>query len=48
MSFKIIFDHPLKQWPAGRKKGKDRNTKIEYLENEKSFADEIKSSFRSF
>ena len=44
---RFIFDHPLKQWPTGRKKGKDRNKKIEYLENEKRFLDEIKSIFHS-
>ena len=27
-SLRFIFDHPLKQWPAGRKRGKDRNTTI--------------------
>ena len=26
-TLRLIFDHPLKQWPAGRKRGKDRNTK---------------------
>ena len=25
---RFIFDHPLKQWPTGRKKGNDRYTKI--------------------
>ena len=44
----FIFDHRLKQWPTGRKRGKDRNTKFEYLENEKSFLDEIKSIFHCF
>ena len=46
MNFKIYFDHPLKQWPRGRKRRKGRNTKIEYLENEKGFLDEIKSIFQ--
>ena len=27
MNFKFIFDHHLKQWPTGRKRGKDRNAK---------------------
>ena len=27
-TLRFIFDHPLKQWPTGRKRGKDRNTKI--------------------
>ena len=47
-TLRFIFDHPVKQWPTCRKRGKDRNTKIEYLENEKSFLDEIKSIFHSF
>ena len=34
-TLRFIFNHPLKQWPTGRKRGKDRN--------EKSFLDEIKS-----
>ena len=27
-TLRFIFDHPLKQWSTGRKKGKDRNRKI--------------------
>ena len=27
-TLRFIFNHPLKQWPTGRKRGKDRNTKI--------------------
>ena len=30
------------------KKGVDRNTKFEYLENQESFLDEIKNIFHSF
>ena len=26
-TLRLIFNHPLKQWPTGRKIGKDRNTK---------------------
>ena len=26
-TLRFIFDHPLKQWPTGRKRGKGRNTK---------------------
>ena len=26
-TLRFIFDHPLKQWPTGRKRGKDRSTK---------------------
>ena len=48
----FIFNHPLKRCPTERKRGKERNTKkkkrIEYLENEKSFLDEIKIIFHSF
>ena len=43
----FILDHPLKQWPTGRKRGKETQ-KIEYLENENNFIDEMKSSFHSF
>ena len=43
-----MVDQPLKQWLTGRKKGEDRNTKFEYLEDEKSFLDEIKNIFHSF
>ena len=27
-TLKFIFDHPLKQWPTGRKRVKDRNIKM--------------------
>ena len=47
-TLRYIFVHPLKQWPTDRKKRKDRNTKNEYLENEKSFLDEIKRIFYGF
>ena len=30
------------------KSGEDKNTKIEYFENEKSFLDEIKNIFHGF
>ena len=46
------MDQALKQWLRGRKRGEDGrtllNTKIKYLENEKSFLDEIKTSFIVF
>ena len=45
---RFIFNHPVKQWLTGRKKGKMGIQKCEYLENEKSFLDEIKSIFQSF
>ena len=36
----------LKQWLIGEKRGEDeKKKKNEYLENENSFLDEIKSSF---
>ena len=47
-TLRFIFHQPLKQWLTGRKRGEDGNTKIEYLENEKSFLDEIKSIFIVF
>ena len=43
-----MLDQPLKQWLTWRKKVEDGNTKFEYLENEKSFLDEVKNIFRSF
>ena len=43
-----IFHQPLKQWLTGEKEGKMGIQKFEYLENEKSFLDEIKSIFHSF
>ena len=42
------MDQTLKQWLTGRERGEDGNTKFEYLENEKSFLDEIKNIFHSF
>ena len=45
---RFIFDQPLKQWLTERKKGKAEIQKIEYLENEKSFLDEIKNTFQTF
>ena len=47
-TLRFIFDHSLKQWPTGRKKGRTEIEKLEYLENEKSFLDEIKSIFHGF
>ena len=42
MNSKIIFDHPPKQWLTVKKEGRTEIQKIEYLENEKSFVDEIR------
>ena len=47
-TLKFILDQALNQWLTGRKRGKDGNTKFEYLENEKSFLDKIKNIFHSF
>ena len=47
-TLRFIFNQPLKQWLTGGKRGEDRKTKFEYLENEKSFSDEINSIFHSF
>ena len=47
-TFRFIFNCPPRQWPTGKKREKDRNTKIEYLEKEKSFLDELKNICHSF
>ena len=47
-TLRFIFDQPPKQWLTGKKEGKMEIQKFEYLENEKSFLDEIKSTFHSF
>ena len=47
-ALRFIFDQPLKQWLTGKKEGKKKIQKFEYLESEKSFLDEIKSIFHSF
>ena len=47
-TLRFIFDHPPKQWPTGKKEGRTEIQKIEYLENEKNFLDEIKNIFHSF
>ena len=45
----IWWHHLLKQWPTRRKKDlRLEMQKIEHLENERSFLDEIKSIFHSF
>ena len=45
---RLIFDQPLKQWATGGKEWKTEIQKSNYLENEKSFLDEIKNIFYSF
>ena len=42
------MDRPLRQWLTRRKKRGRQIQKFEYLENKKSFLDEIKSIFHSF
>ena len=43
----MTFDHPLKQWLTGKKRGEDGNTKLKFghLEDEISFLNEIKKHF---
>ena len=45
---RFIFNHPLNQWLTEGKRGEDGNKKFEYLENQKSFFNEIKSIFHIF
>ena len=47
-SLRLIFDHPLKQWPTGRKKREGQKYKNLNISGTKSFLDEIKSIFHSF
>ena len=47
-TLRFIFHQPLKQWLTGRKEGKTEIQKFQYLENKKSFLDEIKSIFIVF
>ena len=48
MNFKNYFDHPQSNNRQLEKEGRTEILKIEYLENEKSFLDVIKSIFHSF
>ena len=43
-----FLNQPLKPWLTGKKEGKTNIEKFEYLDNEKSFLDEIKKIFHSF
>ena len=45
---RFFLDQPLKQWLTGKKRGEDENKKFAYLQNVKSFLDEIKNIFHSF
>ena len=47
-TLRFILNQSLKQWLTGRKKGPMEIQKFEYLENEKSFLDEIKTSLIVF
>ena len=54
LRFIFILDQPLKQWEKEKeekeeeKEGKTEIQKLEYLENEKNFLEEIKNIFHSF
>ena len=37
-TLRFIFDHPRKQWPTGRKRGKDRNRKNQISREWKEFS----------
>ena len=46
LTLRFFLNQPLKQWLTGKKKeGKTNIQKFEYLQNEKSFLDEIKKHF---
>ena len=45
---KFFVSHPLNQWLTGKKVGKTKIQKFEYLETEKSLLDEIKNIFHNF
>ena len=42
-TLRLIFNHPLKQWPTGKKEEMAEIQKFEYLKNEKSFFESIKA-----
>ena len=44
----FFFNHPLKQWPTGRKRGKARNKKKWISWEQQAFFREIKSIFHRF
>ena len=48
LTLRFIFAQPLKQWLTRGKRGVDRNTKFEYLENQETFPDEMKNIFHTF
>ena len=44
----FLLNRPLMQWLTGKKRGKKKIQKFEYLRNEKSFLDKIKNISHSF
>ena len=47
-TLRFIFDHPLKQWPTGRKHGKDRNANIRISQERKELFRWNKKHFSKF
>ena len=47
-TLKFLFNQPRKQWLTAKKEGKRQIQIFEYLENKKSFLDEIKTFFIVF
>ena len=47
-TLRFFLNQPLNQWLTGKKEGKTNIQKSKYLENEKSFSDEMKNIFHSF
>ena len=47
-TLRFSLDQSLKQWLTGKKEGKTKIQKFEYLENEKNFLDEIRNIFIVF
>ena len=47
-TLRFFLNQPLKQWLTGKKKGKKKTQKLEYLQNKKSFLDKIKNIFHNF
>ena len=44
-TFIFFLNQPLRQWLTGKKEGKTKIQKLEYLKNKKNFLDEIKNIF---
>ena len=47
-TLRFIFEHPVRQSLTRQRKGKMGIQTFEYLENEKSFLDEIKTVFHNY